>query len=144
MTLEELKKEWEKKNGGKFAPSEHALQVSCVRWFRYQYPKEIIMAIPNGGYRAAKTAAIMKAEGQMAGIPDLFIAAARGDKHGLWIEMKNGKAGRLSPVQKEIHKKLEDQGYQVEVIRDDIAFRDTVNKYLKQKNERNPSQNLEI
>lgn len=143
MTLDELKKIWEKKNGGKFAPSEHDLQVSCVRWFRYQFPNEIIMAIPNGGYRTAKTAAIMKAEGQMAGIPDLFIAAARGGKHGLWIEMKNGKAGRLSPIQKEVHERLQNQGYQVEVVRNDIAFRDIVTKYIKQKNDKNPSKNLD-
>ena len=131
MTIEELHKLWEKQNHGKAAPTEHDLQVECVRWFRYQYPREIIMAIPNGGYRTAKTAAIMKAEGQLAGVPDLFVPRANAQYHGLWIEMKNGKAGRLSDAQKAIHETLRQHGYQVEVCRDSLQFRQIVNDYMK-------------
>lgn len=130
MTLDELKTIWEKKNGGKAASTEHALQVACVRWFRLTHTGAIIMAIPNGGYRTRTTAGLMKAEGQLAGVPDLFIPEPRGKYHGLWIEMKNGKAGRLEESQKQMHHLLRDRGYRVEVIRDEIAFKDTVNKYL--------------
>lgn len=131
MTLEELIKLNEKRNKGKAAPSEHDLQVSCVTWFRYQYPKLVIMAIPNGGYRTATTARIMKAEGQLAGVPDLFVPVPAGEHHGLWLEMKNGKAGRLSPAQKEMHAYLQAQGYAVEVVRDAVQFRAVVSTYLQ-------------
>ena len=130
MTIAEMQILCQRKNKGKVASSEHILQVECVRWFRYSYPKEIIMAIPNGGYRTRTTAALMKAEGQLAGIPDLFIAAKRGEYGGLWIEMKNGKAGRLSERQKLMHKVLQDKGYKVDVCRDSVQFRSIVQKYL--------------
>lgn len=130
MTIAQMQAICAKKNKGKVANTEHELQVQCVQWFRWVYPKEIIMAIPNGGYRTKTTASIMKAEGQLAGVPDLFVPAARGDYHGLWIEMKNGKAGHLSDAQKAMHQKLTEKGYKVVTCRDSITFRDEVSKYL--------------
>ena len=131
MTPAQLNQLLAKKNGGKAAPSEHDLQVSCVTWFRFMYPKHIIMAIPNGGYRTATTARIMKAEGQLAGVPDLFVPVPAGGFHGLWIEMKNGKAGRLSEAQKYMHDNLRANGYAVEVVRDAVQFRSVVTNYLQ-------------
>ncbi len=43
------------------------------------------------------TAAALKVEGTVKGIPDLFIPAWR-----LWVEMKRQKGGVLSPDQKEV------------------------------------------
>ena len=44
---------------------EHDLQVVCVEWFRYQYPRLTmrLFAVPNGGYRDRKTASKLKDEG---------------------------------------------------------------------------------
>lgn len=41
---------------------EHDLQVACVEWFRYQYPRLTmrLFAVPNGGYRDRKTACKLK------------------------------------------------------------------------------------
>ena len=49
---------------------ESTLQVSCVRYFRYQYPqyKKLLFSIPNGGKRGVVTASIMKQEGALAGV----------------------------------------------------------------------------
>jgi hypothetical protein len=131
MTLEDYIKLDQKRNKGKSAASEHDLQVQCVTWFRWQYPRLVIMAIPNGGYRTATTARLMKAEGQLAGVPDLFVPVPAGEYHGLWIEMKNGKAGRLSPAQKTMHEYLRAQGYAVEVVRDGVHFRSVVTNYIQ-------------
>lgn len=131
MTWAELEKRWQKTNKGKVANSEHSLQVSCVNWFRLQYPKLLIFAIPNGGYRARTTAAIMKAEGQTAGIPDLCIPVPRGGWAALYVEMKNGKAGRLSPSQKSMHQHLEELGNKVVVCRSCSEFVREVQNYLK-------------
>lgn len=132
MTIEELHKEWERRNKGKVANSEHDLQVSCVNWFRivYRQYSHLLMTIPNGGYRTKTTARIMRAEGQLSGVPDMFLAIARCGYHGLWIEMKNGKAGRLSDNQKDMIVRLEKEGYACRICRTREEFESTINSYL--------------
>lgn len=133
MTVEEYHKMMEKRTRGKSAYSEHDLQVSCVTWFRYNYPEyaKLLMAIPNGGFRLKLTAAKMRAEGQLAGVPDLFLAVAKNKKHGLWIEMKNGKAGRVSDSQTDMMKRLWEQGYECRIARSMEDFEQIISDYLK-------------
>ncbi|MCK2183526.1 VRR-NUC domain-containing protein [Halomonas getboli] len=44
--------------------------------------------VPNGGYRLAKEAGRMKAQGVKAGVSDLVVRQARGGWHGLYLEFK--------------------------------------------------------
>lgn len=108
---------------------ESRLQIACVGWFRLQYPKRIIFAIPNGGKRNAITASILKAEGVLAGVPDLFIPEAANGHNGLFIEMKYDKNG-LSDNQKKVIPMLEDRGYKVAVCKTFDAFCAEVSSYL--------------
>jgi hypothetical protein len=71
----------------------------------------------------------LKAEGVVAGIPDLFLAVPRGDRSGLFIEMKAGK-GVLTDSQKEAIRQLTMQGYRCEVIRSVDEFQAKVNEYM--------------
>ena len=89
-------------------PSEHDEQVGFVNWFRTKFPKVLIFAIPNGGKRSIGAGKKFKAEGVVAGIPDLFIPA-----WDVWVEMKRESSGRLSPDQREMIKYLESEGYKV-------------------------------
>jgi hypothetical protein len=82
--------------------------VRLVSWFRRAYPNIRIFAIPNGGGRTTGTGAALKAEGVVAGVPDLFCPA-----WNLWIEMKRSKGGRLSPEQKDWIEYLEAVGHTV-------------------------------
>ena len=132
MTIEELHKLWDKKNKGKAANTEHDLQVSCLRWLRFAHPMVLYYAIPNGGYRTASNAKSLRAEGLRAGIPDLHIPIASQGYHSLYIEMKNGKAGRLSEHQKEMHERLRDYGNKVVVCKTFDEFRREINDYLDQ------------
>ena len=132
MTIEELHKLWDKKNKGKAANTEHDLQVSCLRWLRFAHPMVLCYAIPNGGYRTASNAKTLRAEGLRAGIPDLHIPIASKGYHSLYIEMKNGKAGRLSEHQKEMHERLRDYGNKVVVCKTFDEFRREINDYLDQ------------
>jgi hypothetical protein len=108
---------------------ESKLQAQCVKWFRYQYPNIILFSIPNGGLRSYKTAVRMKQEGALSGVPDLFLAHASGQWHGLFIEMKHGSNG-LSERQKEIIPKLEASGYKVELCKSFEDFIRVINIYL--------------
>lgn len=130
MTIDELHTLWEKKNGGKAAPTEHDLQVQCLRWLRLVYPDVLCYAIPNGGQRNTIIAAKLKAEGVVSGVPDLHIPVPRGDYASLYIEMKNGKAGRLSDHQKEIIPRLQAFGNKVVVCRTFEEFKQEVEEYF--------------
>lgn len=87
-------------------PSEHLEQVKTVAWFRKTYKNVKIFAIPNGGHRNKATAAKLKAEGVLSGVPDLFIP-----EFNLWVEMKRQKGGRLSDSQKEMRTYLMSCGH---------------------------------
>jgi hypothetical protein len=111
---------------------ESAIQQSCVRWFRLQYPGYILFAIPNGGARSKTEGAIMKGEGVLAGVADLFLALPSGVYHGLFVEMKAGK-GRQSPAQKAFEKLAIMSGYMYVVCRSLEEFIGTIDNYLKQR-----------
>lgn len=130
MTVEEYKKLQQRQNRGKAASSEHALQVQCVKWFRMRFPGALIYAIPNGGYRTKTTAGLMRAEGQTAGILDLHIPIARYGYHSMYVEMKNGKRGMLSELQKEMIAKLESYGNKVAVCHSFEEFVKETESYL--------------
>ena len=68
-----------------------------------------IYAVPNGGYRTKATAAKLKAEGVRAGVPDISIDVARGDWHGMRIEMKV-KPNKPTDAQVAFMKRLMRQG----------------------------------
>ena len=93
-------------------PSEHAEQREFVSWFRKRHRFVRIIAIPNGGQRSIATAARLKAEGVMPGVPDLFIPAWR-----VWIEMKREKGGTVSADQKKWIAYLTECGYRCFVAR---------------------------
>lgn len=86
---------------------EHTLQTACVRWFRYQYPKYLCFAVPNGGSRNPLEAKRLKAEGVLPGVSDLIILS---EKKALFIEMKT-TTGRQNENQKAFQQKIEKLGF---------------------------------
>ncbi len=77
---------------GDAAPLEHDEQVALFAWadaMQGEHPElAMLFAIPNGGARHPAVAAQLKAEGVKAGVPDVFLACARGRWHGLFVELK--------------------------------------------------------
>lgn len=108
---------------------ESKIQQNCVKWFRYQYPKEILFSIPNGGNRNIITASILKAEGLLAGCPDIFLAKGIFPYNGLFIEIKSLK-GKLSENQKEMIKKLEEKFYKCVICYSFDDFKNEIETYL--------------
>src|SRR3990172_5100066 len=96
--------------------TEHQLQASIVQWFRLQYPKLNLIAIPNGQWIAGagkqKYALINKylAEGLTQGVSDLFLAHSDGIHHGLWLELKS-EGNKPSKSQLEWMEEMQKAGY---------------------------------
>lgn len=95
--------------------SEHEEQKSFFercRKYEGRYPLlKLILAIPNGGFRSKTTAVKMKAEGVKAGFPDVLITVARKGYHGMTIEFKATKGGKLRESQQWWIDQLTEQGY---------------------------------
>lgn len=109
---------------------EHNEQVALFQWASY-YPEIRMFAIPNGGNRNIITATNLKAEGVKAGVPDIFLPLARGEYHGMFIEMKRKKGGRVTPEQKEWIQYLNCEGYFAVVARGCDEAIELIQDYLK-------------
>lgn len=96
-------------------PTEHQEQCALFEWQEWmakQMPELHLMhAIPNGGKRDIRTAAMLKAEGVKPGVPDIFLPVSRGGKHGLYIELKRRKGGTVSKAQEAWIRALTAQGF---------------------------------
>ena len=108
---------------------ESQIQRQMVQWFRLQYPRYIIAAIPNGGQRNALEAKIMKSEGVLAGFSDLIVIA---NKNVLFVEVKT-KTGGQSELQKKFQSDVEYLGFQYSVCRSLQDFQMRIEKWLKDK-----------
>ena len=96
--------------------TENAHQAAVFCYFQINVDKyplaQLLFAIPNGGLRDKVVAAKLKATGVKAGVPDMFLPVARGDFHGLFIELKKGQKQTLSNEQKDWFRELQEQGYE--------------------------------
>jgi len=101
-----------------------------VKWFRYAYPEHTIFAIPNGGRRGKIEAGIMKAEGVLSGVADLFLMYANYEHNGLFVEVK-AENGKQSEAQKDFEKRATKEGYRYVTCRSIDEFVTCVNEYLK-------------
>ena len=97
-------------------PNETQEQIWLLKWgqqptIRRQYPDlKCLFHIPNE--RSDKRqAAILKKMGVKRGVPDLCLPVARGQFHGLFIEMKRTKGGKASDDQLWWNEQLIANGY---------------------------------
>lgn len=85
-----------------------------MRAVRYHYGAhpvlKLLHAIPNGGKRHRVVAAKLKAEGQLAGVLDYCLPAARQGYHGLYLELK-AQGGRPSEEQRAFAAGVQAEGY---------------------------------
>lgn len=87
-------------------PTEAQEQMTLFSWAAMQsgkYPElNLLYHVPNGGSRHKAEAGRLRAEGVKAGVPDLCLPVARGQYHGLYIELKRQRGGRTSDHQSEV------------------------------------------
>ncbi len=94
--------------------SEHEEQRAYVDWlqtFEGGRLYDHMAAIPNGGKRPKKTAAMLKAEGTKKGYPDILIDYPVTPFHGLRIEFKRADGGQATKEQREWIDRLRIAGY---------------------------------
>lgn len=110
---------------------ESQTQRACVKWFRLVYPKlaRLLFAVPNGGKRGIREAAIMKAEGVVAGVADLLLLIPSKEYHALAIEMKTDK-GKQNENQKLWQEDFEKSGGKYVISRSFDDFRKHIEDYL--------------
>lgn len=118
-----------------YIPTEDTEQAHIFAWAAWasgKYPElDLMHHIPNGGKRSKSEAARFKAQGVKAGVPDIFLPCARGGYHGLYIELKRTKGGKLSAVQKEWIDALRGQGYKVIVCYGFDEAKGIITEYLE-------------
>lgn len=115
---------------------ESQLQQAFFQWWDHAHaglycPADLMFAIPNGGARHIATAVRMKREGVRAGVPDVLLCVPSGDWHGLFIEFKAGKKGRVSDEQARLHGVFGQNGYKVAVCRTLDEAIEAVENHLK-------------
>lgn len=114
-------------------PSEHDEQKALMQWWKHTpWHRQglLLYANPNGGARNAVTGARLKEEGVTPGIPDLTLAYPAKGYHGLYIEMKKQRGGRLSESQKDTLFRLQKAGYCVFVAKGMQEAMDCIKTYL--------------
>ena len=116
-------------------PPEAQEQTTLFQWATlmiHRWPElRLLHHIPNGGSRNAIEAARLKAQGVKAGIPDIFLPCARGEWHGLYIELKRRKGGRVSDEQKEMIRLLIEQKYKAVVCYGWEEAKNVIVEYMK-------------
>lgn len=122
-------------------PTEAQEQAELVRWYdatyRCERTRHRLFMIPNGTHLAggprqrAAQASRLKAQGQRNGAPDLMLPIAIGGHHGLFIEMKRRKCGRVSPAQDRRLQMHRDDGYRAEVCNGADEAKQVIAEYLK-------------
>lgn len=86
--------------------------------------------MPNGGRRDKVTAAILKAEGAVAGVADVILLLPRHGYASLCIEFKTPK-GRQSDNQKAWQKAVEENGSKYVVVHSFDEFKEEIENYLE-------------
>lgn len=115
-------------------PSEAQEQMWLFDWAEMakgKFPELALMYhIPNGGSRNKLEAAHLQAQGVKSGVPDVCLPVARGGYHGLYIEMKRLRGGRVSENQETWLSMLREQGYKAVVCKGWEEAADLLKCYL--------------
>ena len=111
-------------------PTEHQEQVMLFQWADWALRPNLLYAIPNGGKRDIRTAAMLKAEGVKPGVPDIFLPVPRGGKHGLYIELKRRRGGTVSREQEAWMRALAEQGYMCALCHGAEAAKNEILAYM--------------
>lgn len=120
-------------------PTEAEEQIALFEWAALQsgrFPElALLYHVPNGGSRNKIEAARLRAQGVKSGVPDLCLPVARGGNHGLYIELKRQRGGRISEEQVRWINGLLKQGYAAAICKGWQEAANVIIDYLQRKTE---------
>jgi len=115
-------------------PTEAQEQKALFEWAAWEQKRhpelQVLFHIPNGGSRNPIEARHLKEQGVKTGVPDIFLPVPKDGYHGLWIELKRRKGGRVSDAQKGFIQTMNRLGYMAVVCRGWEEARDNILDYL--------------
>jgi hypothetical protein len=101
-------------------PTEYEEQRAVIEWaraMRGRFPElRLLYSTAQDGH-LPRLLGKLKAAGFQFGVPDLHLPIARRGFHGLWLEMKRQKGGRLSDDQRAWVEALHAAGHRVEICK---------------------------
>lgn len=102
-------------------PTEANEQAALFRWADVAsgaHPElKLLHHIPNGGSRDPREAHNLRLQGVKPGVPDIFLPVPKGRHHGLYIELKRVRGGRVSDDQRAWLDRLNHLGYRALVCK---------------------------
>lgn len=114
---------------------EAAEQTALFEWAELtsrQYPPlRLLYHVPNEGKRSAAEGARLRAQGLRRGVPDICLPVAVNGFHGLYIELKRERGGRVSDDQQFWLDALMEQGYFVALCRGWERAAGVIMRYLR-------------
>lgn len=120
-------------------PTESVEQQRLFQWARMMSGAKpelkLLYHIPNEGKRSRAGGARMVAEGLKKGVPDICLPVARGESHGLYIELKRERSGKPTPDQLAWMEALMAQGYAVSLCHGWLAASQVILDYLEGRTE---------
>lgn len=118
-------------------PTESVEQQTLFRWAKLYEPLhpelKLMYHVPNEGKRNYTNARRLVAEGLKSGVPDICLPVARGGYHGLYIELKRLRGGKLSDNQRDWLGALRDEGYMATMCKGWEAASEVILRYLAMK-----------
>ena len=110
---------------------EHSALFDWAGWAAGQHPElNLLFHIPNGGSRNKIEAHNLRLQGVRPGVPDICLPVPRPPYHGLYIELKRRKGGKVSDEQRAWIYCLNRYGYRAVVCKGWDEAREEIEKYL--------------
>lgn len=119
----------------KYLKPEDRLQIAIAQFLQLQYPKVVWLHPPNEGKRTPFEQYLYKQLGCLTGASDMIIFEARGEYHGLVIEIKvkyaSGKKNYPTERQKDFLRALTAKRWCVAVVWSLEEAIDLINGYMR-------------
>lgn len=105
-------------------------QKQLIQWARSQKWGSLLFHIPNENVGGMGWVVRNRQMGCRKGVPDLFLPFPMNTYHGLFIEMKTAKGGRLSPEQEMWLSNLKILGYKTVVAHGWVEAKEAIEAYM--------------
>ncbi len=108
-------------------------QKQLIQWCRTNPKYQFLFHIPNESVGGQGWTVRNRQMGVKPGVPDLFYPVPMHGYHGLFIEMKKEKGGRLSQAQKRWISALTSMGYKCVVAKGWEEAKEALEEYTDEK-----------